>query len=280
MTRPEADALKTYIDFMAAQTEDHERELERKAYEEAEALKKAEEEKAARKIVDHQAPNFSIECYYDPVSCCMRAEVKAWTPLTEKEKASVEKFIKGREVRTPYPLGGIINQTENHAADAAYMAWGKWIEEGGPIRPQDFDEIIQRRARIWRSSTGFNFKNIPEPLTREGAKLFRECVENNFNREPILSEASNDGVNWTPAPKSHLSIKQLWGVYKVNNNLIDPVDGGHAVEFAKLIRNMTVEEVKGKASAHIEIIDDGGGKEARAVIDYKSINENFIPGEL
>lgn len=282
MTKPEAEALKTYIDFLAAQTEDAELGRQRKAHEEAEAAKKAEQEKAAHTIVNHQAPNVSLITYYDPVKNCIQVDVKAWQALSDEEKAYIEKFLRSREDLKPYPLGG-------------------YVEETGEIKPEDFDKLERHNGHFMDPQTYAGFiwpyanlkKPLKEikPLSEEGARLWREAAEKNFNREPVLSETSNDGVNWTIAkgtkrgvkaktlvPDGYVSLNSLAAEFLKDNGTGMAID--LLTEFARKIRALTITEVKSKTSAHLKIVDEGDGKEARAVIEIKPINTNYIPKEL
>lgn len=95
---------------------------------------------------------------------------------------------------------------------------------------------------------------------------------------PEHSETSNDGVNWTPAKRgvkakpvvthieetgpidpgafdklksmknakpngpTKLSISSLWELFKARHKLKDPLDSGHAIVFAKYIRELTIDE--------------------------------------
>lgn len=121
MAKPEAEALKAQIDYYAQLTEDR--------INAGEIL-----------IVENDTPNVSLKVFYNETKNCTEVRLNAWHPLKEDEVKAIKKFIAKRKenARKPYPVGGIINGTADHAADAAYMAWEKWIEEGGPIDRETF----------------------------------------------------------------------------------------------------------------------------------------------
>lgn len=218
MTRQEADALKSYIDFMADQTAEfeklrffHSRGVEPKSWHGS-----------------NEGPNMT------KVAELSDEAKAAFTRAVEKN------FNKSRERYTGPPEGAklVAFETTNHAGDAALYAIGSWVEEGLKQKPvmsfAEFKGLLNYpdKCQVWahpdvRKDIISLAENLGYTLAGEIQHNYMSILEFTLHKEP-----------------QYVSIEKLLDKYMEVGGRSN-VGNTQMCDFAKLVRTLTIAEYKG-----------------------------------
>lgn len=221
--------------------------------------------------------------------------------------------------RKPYPLGGfggkVVGMETTNGDDREFkvgpIAKGWAFEEAGPIDPRKFETIKAARLATDYGTVGpladlHKGQNLARKwrtveLSEEAKAAFKEAVEKNFNkgREAFVMPAENqdeiknhmaDALEYrhlysNPVPRRDISIEDLLTKFVFRNHdhikgQVHTLGAGEVIEFAKLVRVLTIQETTEGISARLTVPDGtetyGAGNFTAVPWVDKRPNENII----